>query len=239
MELKIRDAEPHEIKTMAKFEEKVFVTDAFSEADFEGLKPFWLLLNKNFIGWMVLEKTQGIHSQKGLHVASLGIIPEFQGMGFSEMLLNFALCYSRREKSHYVSLYTRESNVRMIRASQRVGFELKKIVPSYYQNPDEDGILMEIILPAGHLLHATINKKRPLVPGFIGVQFGPDADQRYARYILCQFAGIDNTINLPPDRYLVIWVKPGTEDQLIRDLKNCSSVAEARQLHEPVRNLKY
>lgn len=234
MELKIRDTEAHEIKTMAKFEEKVFGLNAFSCSDLEGMELFWLVFDKNFIGWMACEEYTRIQGQRSLYVASLAIIPEFQGMRFSELLLNFALCYGRRESFHSVLLHVRESNVRMIKASKRVGFELTKIVSNYYQNPSEDGILMETTLSSIRVSYAATST-RPLVPGFIGIRFGPDADQIYARYVLSQLTGTESTINLPDDNYIVIWVKPGTEDRLIHDMKNFSGIAEARRVREPIR----
>lgn len=76
------------------------------------------------------------------HITLLGIHPEYQGRGLGQLLLCALLDRAREIEMKRATLEVRASNDRAIHLYQKHGFTVVGRRKKYYQDNDEDGVIM-------------------------------------------------------------------------------------------------
>ena len=75
-----------------------------------------------------------------LYIASTGIHPDFQGMGFGQLLKNWQVIYARYRGFERIVTNTRKSNSAMIALNRKFGFRIIRTTPRYYSDPVESTV---------------------------------------------------------------------------------------------------
>jgi ribosomal-protein-alanine N-acetyltransferase len=82
-----------------------------------------------------------------INLLNLTVSSEFRRMGIASMLLNDAPPGLRHLKPDTeITLEVRESNTTAIRLYEKYGFSIKCKRQDYYKTPDEDAIIMNLVL---------------------------------------------------------------------------------------------
>jgi ribosomal protein S18 acetylase RimI-like enzyme len=149
---------PAELRSLAAFDRKVFgKADWFPPDVWKAYESFWMRLNGKRIGCCALQEhvdfQDDIHGNDvpgrgSLYIASTGILPEFRGMGFGQLLKNWEVSYARHHGFKRMVTNTRKSNSAMIALNRKFGFRVTRTTPRYYSDPMESTIVMELLLPS-------------------------------------------------------------------------------------------
>jgi ribosomal protein S18 acetylase RimI-like enzyme len=133
---------PDELRSLCAFDRKVFPSDYFAPSDWREYESYWLILDeKKKIGCCAFEK-QG----DALYIATTGILPAYQRMGFGRLMKAWEIAYARRNKFKRIVTNSRKSNLAMIALNRKFGFRRAGTIPGYYEDPTEPAIVMEIKL---------------------------------------------------------------------------------------------
>jgi [ribosomal protein S18]-alanine N-acetyltransferase len=76
------------------------------------------------------------------HITLLGIHPQYQGHGLGQLLLCSLLDRSQEIEMARATLEVRDSNQSAIHIYQKYGFQIVGRRKKYYQDTDEDGVIM-------------------------------------------------------------------------------------------------
>lgn len=77
---------------------------------------------------------------------SVVVAPDWRGQGLGTRLLSESARYARELGAARLDLEVRASNAAAIRLYERTGFQETGRRPGYYRGPDEDAVLMSVIL---------------------------------------------------------------------------------------------
>ena len=83
--------------------------------------------------WAILEEA---------HITVLGIHPDYQGQGLGQLLLTNLLNLARVRDLERATLEVRQSNQVALSLYQKFGFKAAGKRKKYYQNPEEDAIVL-------------------------------------------------------------------------------------------------
>ncbi len=81
-----------------------------------------------------------------IHIANLGVAPEYQRLGIGYTLLYNVLQVARSSGFAFAHLEVRQSNLAAIALYQKLGFERVGMRKNYYEMEHEDAILMSCLL---------------------------------------------------------------------------------------------
>jgi ribosomal protein S18 acetylase RimI-like enzyme len=133
---------PQELRSLCAFDRKVFPSDYFPPSEWKSYESYWLILNgKKKIGCCAFE-VQG----DTLYIATTGILPAFQGMGFGKLMKLWQIAYARRRGFKRITTNSRQSNKAMIALNRQFGFRRVRTLRGYYEDPKESAILMALDL---------------------------------------------------------------------------------------------
>ena len=142
MNVLIRATEPDDIDTILDLEINNFsFPHTREQLEHEMLDPNYMLLTAT-------DKEIVLGYAGMMHVADEGYITNivvgkgYRRCGIADFLLAEINKRAGRLKLSFVSLEVRESNYSAIQLYLKNGYEKTAILPSYYQNPKEDGIVM-------------------------------------------------------------------------------------------------
>lgn len=85
------------------------------------------------VGYMGLQ----IFSGEG-YVTNIAVLPEYRQRGIAQKLIEKCM----ENTMDFISLEVRESNIPAINLYTKTGFENMGIRPNFYQNPDENAVIM-------------------------------------------------------------------------------------------------
>ena len=77
-----------------------------------------------------------------VHISNLAVAPNYQRLKIGETLLWISLQMSREKKSRIAHLEVRKNNLTAIALYQKYGFQVVGVRKNYYQNENEDALLM-------------------------------------------------------------------------------------------------
>ncbi len=151
---------PKEMRSLILFDRKAFhlyPADWFGQEDWNACIPWWMLVEGRKVGccafvhhadfWGTLRESQGNRNPRGsLYIVSTGLLPEFRGMGFGQLLKQWQICYARRHGFTRMVTNSRKSNKAMISLNQKTGFRTVLTIPNYYEHPQEAAVVMELAL---------------------------------------------------------------------------------------------
>jgi ribosomal-protein-alanine N-acetyltransferase len=110
------------------FLNKLYRKDALSKvAEFEG----------NIIGYICVN----YHAHKS-HILNLAVHPDFRRRGVATILMDEAIRELNKKGCAFMYLKVRASNSGAQRFYELLGFKVESIRKKYYDNPDEDALLM-------------------------------------------------------------------------------------------------
>lgn len=78
-----------------------------------------------------------IHIFDEAHILNVAILPEFQGKGYGNVLMEFLMSESLREGLENVTLEVRKSNERAIKLYEKFGFKCAGVRPKYYLDGED------------------------------------------------------------------------------------------------------
>lgn len=91
-----------------------------------------LLFDKTPIGYYSY-----IHIFDEAHILNIAILPEYQGKGYGNVMMEYLLSESLKEGLENVTLEVRKSNVKAIGLYEKYGFKCVGIRPRYYMNGED------------------------------------------------------------------------------------------------------
>ena len=143
---------PAELDDLLKFDHRIFGSfpdDLFEPQDWLSMQSFWMYVDEVRVGCCAFEHDTDYDGQPRmgcLYVASTGILPEFQGRGLGRKQKEWQIKYARDHGFSVIATNMRESNLRIRRINESVGFSFRCLHPDYYHDPDEAACVMEFRL---------------------------------------------------------------------------------------------
>ncbi len=150
---------PREIPSLVAFDHKTFPrADWFSAADWKHYEAYWMIAGKTKAGCCALQphvdfqediREDGVNPPcpGSLYIASTGILPRYQGMGFGRLLKSWEISYARYHGFTRIVTNMRKSNAAMIRLNRQFKFRVVRTTPDYYRDPAEATVVMELRFP--------------------------------------------------------------------------------------------
>ena len=142
MDVLIRTTDPVDIDRILELETKNFsFPHTREQLEHEVFDPNYLLLT-------AAEKESVLGYAGLMHVADEGYITnvvvgkDYRRCGIADLLLAEIDKRAAELKLSFISLEVRESNYSAIQLYLKNGYEKKATLPSYYQKPKEDGVVM-------------------------------------------------------------------------------------------------
>ncbi|MDI3279959.1 MAG: ribosomal protein S18-alanine N-acetyltransferase [Bacillota bacterium] len=142
-ELEVRRMNLEDLDQVLTIEERSFPTpwtrQAFASELCENERALYLVAVEKgkvvgYVGmWLVLDEA---------HVTTLAVHPDRRRVGIGRRLLREAMHWARERGSRRMTLEVRVSNLGAQRLYQEEGFRRVGIRPGYYQDNDEDAVIM-------------------------------------------------------------------------------------------------
>ena len=108
------------------------------ELDRVFLVAFW---DRKIVGYVAMA-----HVLDEGHITNLAVAPDMRRRGIAEELMAAALRNATELQLRYIYLEVRESNIAAYSLYEKLGFAEVGKRPGYYTGPNEDAILMTLIL---------------------------------------------------------------------------------------------
>ena len=137
---------PEEIPALCDFDRLAFhahPADVFPAEEWRRYESYWMVLDGRIVGCTALQK-----NSNELWITSTAVLPELRRQGLGSKLKEWQIEYARSHGFERLGTVMRQSNEAMIRLNEKFGFERKRLEPHRYAEPDETGIVMELILPS-------------------------------------------------------------------------------------------
>jgi ribosomal-protein-alanine N-acetyltransferase len=83
--------------------------------------------------WVIFEEA---------HITTIAVNSEYRRRGLGERLLSLLIDLARAHNTARLTLEVRESNEAAIALYEHFGFERKSLLPNYYGDTGEDGVVM-------------------------------------------------------------------------------------------------
>ena len=140
---------PDEMRRLLAFDRKVFhAADTFPADYWMELESYWMLAGNATVGCCAFERDADFGERKkgSLYIATTGILPRYQGLGYGQLLKCWEICFARYHGFRRVVTNTRSRNRAMIDLNRKFGFEVIRTVPLYYSSPTDSTVIMELRL---------------------------------------------------------------------------------------------
>ena len=139
-----------------KIDRKIFGDDAFEKDQWPDYEAWWILLDGRKIGSCAFQLHKDFQKNPDkdtnpkrpgtLYIATTGILPKLQGFGFGKLMKVWQIVYARHWQFRRVVTNCRKSNKTIIKLNRELGFTNLMVVPKYYPDPQEDAVVMELVL---------------------------------------------------------------------------------------------
>ena len=83
------------------------------------------------------------HVDREMHVINIGVSPSSRQFGIGSLLMGYLIAYGERNKADHIFLDVRESNQAAIGLYNKYGFKQIDVRKGYYQDNEEDALVME------------------------------------------------------------------------------------------------
>jgi len=151
MNFEIRRADSSEAVALAALDQKMFpVSDYITTKQWGELTSFWIRVDGKIVGSIGLEPYADDGSApflKSLHVASIGLLPKFQGKGLGSLAQQWEINYAKAHGFKRIVAHCRASNEVSLHLHQKFGFKVVGEVPHSYHEPEESAITLELLIP--------------------------------------------------------------------------------------------
>jgi ribosomal protein S18 acetylase RimI-like enzyme len=133
---------PRELRSLVRFDRKIFSNaDRFHAADWKAYDSYWLFVDSKKVGCCAFEARD-----RSLYIATTGILPQFQRMGFGDLMKAWQVAYARQHGFARIVTNTRKRNAAMIALNKKHGFKVIRTLPGYYKDPPDSTVVMELVL---------------------------------------------------------------------------------------------
>ncbi len=159
MRTEFRRADPdREMRSLLAFDRKVFrPSDRFGKEYWRTLDVYWMFLGAVKVGCCAFERDVdfcedlredgcNLPLRGSLFIATTGILPRFQRMGFGRLLKAWEVAFASYHGYKRIVTNTRKRNTAMIELNRAFGFQVIRITDSYYADPPEATVVMELNL---------------------------------------------------------------------------------------------
>jgi GNAT superfamily N-acetyltransferase len=149
---------PEEIESLCEFDRRAFhayPNDVFTPETWSQCESYWMSIDGKTVGCSALKHNvdyDGRPRRNCLYILSTGVLPEFQNQGFGTMQKEWQIEYARHHGFAVIVTNMRQSNAKIIHLNQKLGFQIRKLVPNDYHDPDEPAIVMELQLISSEVL---------------------------------------------------------------------------------------
>jgi len=143
MNITIRKAELYHLAAICRIEEENFPSPAWSQTFIEGKLQdpgVHFLVSEaegKLLGYAVVQ-----YMPPEAELLNIAIDRPFQGKGIGRQLVSFLLEEGRAQGLETIYLEARASNTRALTLYRSLGFQQTGLRKNYYQNPEEDAMLM-------------------------------------------------------------------------------------------------
>ena len=143
---------PDENEALCAFDRIAFAqfpADLFEKEEWAEFESHWMIVDGKTVGCSAFVHDVDFDetSKPGyLWIASTGVLPDHQGKGFGRMLKEWQIDYAKQHGFTVIVTNMRQSNSRIIKLNEKLGFTIREVVPEYYPDPTEDAIVMELKL---------------------------------------------------------------------------------------------
>jgi [ribosomal protein S18]-alanine N-acetyltransferase len=86
------------------------------------------------------------HVRDDVQINNIAVHPDFRGQGIAEALMRFVIDKVRSEGATFMTLEVRRSNSPAAALYRKLGFEVLGTRKNYYTKPDEDALVLGLVL---------------------------------------------------------------------------------------------
>ena len=158
MNLNVRLVNPQDsrvLKILDWIEHQTFMEfDRFSKKDWLCYVCYVLFCNEKPVGCCAMRHHNDVSIQEkgfiwrrnSLYIVNTSILPSFQGLGFGRFLKSWEVAYARYHLFRRIVTNCRMSNRTIIEINLDFGFIPVASLADYYHDPEEDSLVLELIL---------------------------------------------------------------------------------------------
>jgi ribosomal protein S18 acetylase RimI-like enzyme len=143
---------PDELQAIHRLDQKMFGAfpgDLLPLEVWEGFESYWMVLEGATVGCSAFlhhvdyDKTP----RPGcLYIVSTGILPDVRGRGLGRKQKEWQIEYARSHSFEIMVTNMRRSNRPIIHLNEGLGFRFRSTHAAFYDQPEEDAIVMELAL---------------------------------------------------------------------------------------------
>ena len=143
---------PDDLDELLNFDRRIFGAfpdDLFPAEYWEELESYWMYADTARVGCCAFSRDcdyDGSFRPQYLFIASTGILPKFQGKGLGRKQKEWQITYARSHGFSVIVTNMRESNARIRRLNESLGFKIRCVEKDYYREPSEATVVMELNL---------------------------------------------------------------------------------------------
>ena len=143
---------PDEIEALLAFDRRAFAdfpADLFDAENWLAFESHWMIVDGEIVGCSALVHNMDYDETPrpgALWIASTGVLSEHRRKGFGTTLKEWQIGYARDHSFKVIVTNMRRSNVPIIKLNEKSGFKTREICAGYYSDPQEDAIVMELVL---------------------------------------------------------------------------------------------
>jgi len=143
---------PDELDELQRLDRRIFADfpgDFFELEDWEGFESYWMLDDGVIVGCSAflpnIDFNDGPRSGC-LYIVSTGVLPEMRRRSYGRKQKEWQIEFAKQHGFHTIVTNMRRTNRPIIRLNESLGFKFREIAPSFYSDPEEDAIVMELDL---------------------------------------------------------------------------------------------
>ncbi|SRR5216684_2284406 len=142
---------PDEVEALGDFDRRAFhlhPQDVFTPEQWEECESYWMVVDGQAVGCSAFIHNVDYTKQTRpdcLYIISTGVAPEFQGKGLGNRQKAWQIEYAKQRGFTKIVTNMRQSNKRIIRLNEKLGFTIRKIDHGCYRD-GELCVVMELDL---------------------------------------------------------------------------------------------
>jgi ribosomal protein S18 acetylase RimI-like enzyme len=127
-----------ETRALMAFDRRVFPpADRFDAEYWRKCEAWWMFVGRVKAGCCAFEDN---------YIATTGILPEYRRQGLGSLMKAWQIAYAKRLGYRCLVAHARASNLASIALNEKFGFRITRILPGYYEDPVEAGVVMRLVL---------------------------------------------------------------------------------------------
>lgn len=156
LEIRLVTDKKAELDQLQKLDRELFPTEEPFDSEFwvdSKTRVYWVLWQGNPIGMTVLATdstvadsyNDDLRSEPGtLYIISTGLIDQYRRRGMGYAIKEWQIAEAGRLGQQRIVTNCRMSNLPIQKLNAKVGFRSTRVIPSFFTNPTEDSLVMEL-----------------------------------------------------------------------------------------------